>query len=342
MEEFSTRQHTKYCFEVPQHLGLERLDVLVAALVPGVSRSKAQKLIKMGLVQVDGNRRPQGFRPKAGVRVTVEIPEEPDAAPICQPDGLDILFEDEYLLAIAKRPGQVVHPGAGHRSGTIVDMLLASGRRLSSIGGPERAGLVHRLDKETSGVLLVAKDDKVHEALAQQFKDRKVGKAYLALVLGPKISDSGKFTTAYARKISDRRQFTSKARAGREAVTTFKSLLKGALCALVLAWPHTGRTHQIRVHLAEHGHPVVGDRIYGRAYPPPGSRPEAECQALREIERVALHAWALRFHHPATGDLRTVIAPVCSDFAKVCAKVFGEDWEQALPEDPFLDPLAQK
>ncbi len=207
------------------------------------------------------------------MELPVQVPAE---APVAQAGDLDILFEDDHVLAIAKRPGTVVHPGAGHRSGTLVNALLASGRSLSCIGGPERAGLVHRLDRETSGVLLVAKDDRTHEALARQFKDRTVRKAYLALVLGARIPDAGEIATAFGRRPGDRKQFTSRVRQGREAVTEYRTLLRGGLCALLLVWPRTGRTHQIRVHLAERGHPVVGDRVYGRAWPRPGSRPQEE------------------------------------------------------------------
>lgn len=336
MDEFSTASRTTHSFEVPATHPPERLDVLVAANVPGVSRSAAQRLIREGLVWVDGRRRPQGFRPPPGARVLVEWPvPAPPEAPVAQPGDLDILFEDETLLAIAKRPGVVVHPGAGHRSGTLVNALLASGRRLSSVGGPERAGLVHRLDRETSGVLLVAKDDQAHEALARQFKERTVRKAYLALVLGAAIPDAGEIATAFGRRPGDRKQFTSRVRQGREAVTEYRTLLRGGLCALLLVRPRTGRTHQIRVHLAERGHPVVGDRVYGRAWPRPGSRPAGEAEALRAMTRVALHAWALRFRHPAAGDERTLVAPVPRDFREVCAAVFGDGWVQALPGDPF-------
>ncbi len=325
-------------FETPATDPAERLDVLVAANVPGVSRSAAQRLIRQGLVQVDGRRRPQGFRPPPGAKVLVEVPVAPAAeVPVAPPGDLDVLFEDDHLLAVAKRPGVVVHPGAGHRSGTLVHVLLASGRALSSVGGPERAGLVHRLDRETSGVLLVAKDDTTHEALARQFRERAVRKAYLALVLGAGIPDAGEIVTAFGRRPGDRKQFTSRVRQGREAVTAYRTILRGALCALVLVWPRTGRTHQIRVHLAERGHPVVGDRVYGRAWPRPGSRPAGEAEALRAMTRVALHAWALRFRHPRTGETRTVVAPVPRDFSDVCSAVFGEQWIQALPEDPFPD-----
>lgn len=343
MDELSTASRTIHSFEVPGPPPTERLDVLIAAHVPGVSRSAAQRLIREGHVRVDGRPRPQGFRPGPGARIVVEVPVPAPRVPALQAESgdLDILFEDETLLAIAKRPGIVVHPGAGHRSGTLVNLLLASGRSLSSLGGPERAGLVHRLDRETSGVLLVAKDDRAHEVLARQFKERTLRKAYLALVLGAGIPDAGEIATAFGRRPGDRKQFTSRVRQGREAVTEYRTLQRGGLCALVLVRPRTGRTHQIRVHLAERGHPVVGDRVYGRAWPRPGSRPAAEAEALRAMTRVALHAWALRFWHPTTGEVATLVAPVPRDFRDVCTAVFGDDWSRALPEDPFQGCLSR-
>ncbi len=335
MDGISTPGPSIHTFEVPASDPPERLDVLVATVVPGLSRSRAQRLVKEGLVRVDGRPRPPGFRPRPGSHVVVEVPAPPSPEVHPEPGDLDILYEDDYLLAIAKRAGVVVHPGAGHRFGTLVHRLLASGRCLSSVGGPERAGLVHRLDRETSGVLLVAKDDRTHEALARQFQERTVRKAYLALVLGAGLPDHGEIATAFGRRPGDRKQFTGRVRQGRQAVTEFRTLLRGALCALVLVQPRTGRTHQIRVHLAEHGHPVVGDRVYGRAYPRPGSRPEREVQALRGMTRVALHAWALKFCHPASGEVQTVVAPLPKDLQGVCAAVFGQDFAEALPGDPF-------
>jgi 23S rRNA pseudouridine1911/1915/1917 synthase len=323
-------------FEVDPARGGGRLDVTVAAMAPGVSRSAAQRLIEVGLVLVDGRRRPQGFRVATGAVVRVSIPPAPERPPPGPlPGELTVLLEDDHVLAIAKRPGLVVHPGAGHQSGTLVDILLASGRSLSVVGGEDRPGLVHRLDRDTSGVMLVAKTDAAHEALSRQFKDRTVRKGYLALVLGPHLPDRGTFSSSFGRRVGDRKQFTGRVASGREAVTEYRTLLRGGLCALVLARPKTGRTHQIRVHLAEGGHPIVGDHVYGRAYPRPGSRPEAEAAAVRRIERQALHAWAIRFRHPATGEQIEVKAPLPRDLRAVLSAVFGEGWPEALPGDPF-------
>ena len=312
--------------------------MLVAARLPEVSRSQAQRLIRAGLVRVDGRVRAQGFRPAPGSVIEVTLPEPPrPSSPLAEPGDLEILYEDDRILAIAKRPGDVVHPGAGHRSGTVVNRLLASGRALSSIGGPERAGLVHRLDRETSGVLVIAKDDEAHAALARQFKDRTIRKAYLALVLGAGTPDRWRVQTAYGRRSADRRQFTGRVREGREAVTEFFTLLRGALCAWILAHPRTGRTHQIRVHLAEGGHPIVADRVYGRGYP--RTRAEtAETQALRRLNRTALHAWGLRFRHPGSGDPITLIAPVPEDLREVLRAIFGDEGLAVLSRDPFQSP----
>ncbi len=296
----------------------------IAALVPGVSRSAAQRLIDGGAVSVNGRRRPQGFRVPAGATLAVQVPAQtPRATPRPQAGDLDILFEDDDLLAINKRHGVVVHPGAGHQSGTLVNQLIATGRSFSVVGGEDRPGLVHRLDKDTSGVMLIAKNDATHIALAAQFKDRQVSKAYLALVLGPRIPDRGVIESDFGRRPGDRKQFTGKVRSGRKAITEYETLARAGLCALVLARPRTGRTHQIRVHLSEHGHPIVGDRIYGRAYPRPGSRPEDEAAALRIMTRHALHAYTIRFRHPGTGAWLEIVAPLPRDFANILEAVFG-------------------
>ena len=327
---------TIHTVSVGDDLGGDRLDVVVAALVPGVSRSAAQRLIKAGHVLVGDRRRPQGYRVPTGTELTVTIPPRasgPAAGPM--QGSLDILYEDEALVVINKRAGLVVHPGAGHRSGTLADLLLASGRALSVVGGTDRAGLVHRLDRDTSGVLMAAKDDRSHEALASQFKNRTINKAYLALVLGKSVPDRELISTLFGRRHGDRKQFTGRVSTGREAVTGYEALLRAELCSLLLVRPKTGRTHQIRVHLAERGFPVVGDRVYGRGYPRKGSLPTDEVTVLNGLKRLALHAYALRFTHPGTGSPQTVLAPIPRDLRVTLEGVFGPDWIVDLPKDPF-------
>jgi len=309
----------------------DRLDVTVAALVDGVSRSAAQRLIKAGLVHVDGRKRPQGSRVSSGNVLTVEIPEpDPAARKPSETMDLAIIYEDEYLVAVNKRQGIVVHPGAGHRSGTLADKLLASGRALSVVGGEDRAGLVHRLDRDTSGLVLAAKDDITHEAVASQFKDRTVSKAYLALVLGISKHEEGTIETCFGRRPGDRKRFTGRLDSGRKAVTTYETLMCANLCSLLLVRPKTGRTHQIRVHLSEQGLPVVGDRVYGRAYPKRGSVPKDEAEALHRIKRQALHAWTLRFEHPRTRETLKITAPLPRDMRAVIEAIFGDDWIEEL------------
>jgi 23S rRNA pseudouridine1911/1915/1917 synthase len=309
-----------------------RLDMAVAALVPGVSRSAAQRLIEQVRVRVDGRRRPQGFRVATGMELCVDVPAAaPRTAALApQASDLDVLFEDEHVMAIAKRPGTVVHPGAGHATGTLVNQLVASGRTFSVVGGEDRPGLVHRLDKDTSGVLLLAKTDAAHAALSAQFRDRTIKKAYLALVLGPHIPDRQVIRSSFGRRPGDRKQFTGRVESDREAVTEIEAVCRGGLCALVVARPRTGRTHQIRVHLAEGGHPIVGDRVYGRAYPKAGSQPATEAEALKGISRQALHAWGIRFRHPVDGRVVEVMAPPPRDFRTVLDAVFGTEWPEAL------------
>ncbi len=308
-----------------------RLDMAVAARFPAISRSSAQKLIKAGAVRVDGRLRPPGFRLQGDMTVDVTVPEASEnTGPRPENGNLDILFEDEFLLIINKKAGLVVHPGAGHGSGTLVNLLLASGRSFSTIGGTDRPGLVHRLDKDTSGAMVIAKDNVTHEMLTDMFKDRTIHKTYLALVLGPKIDQRGLIETGFARRTGDRKQFTGRVPDGKPAVTEFETLLRGNLCALVAARPRTGRTHQIRVHLSEAGHPIVGDRVYGRAWPKRGSKPEWEVEALEIIKRHALHAWRIEFVHPRTGAPVSVTAPLPPDFRKTLDGVFGDEWSGAL------------
>lgn len=310
-----------------------RLDMAIAARFPLISRSVAQKTVKNQGVLVNGRPKPPGFRLQEGLTVEITLPEAAEHKPVSADTGggsLDILWEDDYLMIVNKKAGLVVHPGAGHGSGTLVNILLASGRSFSTIGGEDRPGLVHRLDKDTSGVMVIAKDNATHEKLSNQFKDRVIQKTYLAIVLGPRINDRGIIETSFGRRSGDRKQFTGKVLDGKPAITEYETLLRANLCALVAAYPKTGRTHQIRVHLAESGHPVVGDHVYGRSHPKRGSLPGSEVEALENMKRHALHAWRIEFVHPATGAQISVKAPLPGDFRRTLDGLFGDEWLEML------------
>jgi len=290
----------------------ERLDVFLRARYPALSRGAIQRLIAEGHITINGRTVKPTHRPRAGERVMVIWPEpktawtEPEAIP------LDILYEDDDLLVLNKPAGMVVHPGAGNQAHTLVNALLHHCRGgLSGIGGVARPGLVHRLDKETSGCLVVAKNDPAHLALSAQFKTRATVKIYHAIVGGELSPESGQIQAAIARDPVHRQRMAVTAGAkGREALTSFRVLRRLAAATLLELRPHTGRTHQIRVHLKHLGHPVAGDAVYGAAQ----SRRLKEATGYA-APRVLLHAHTLEFRHPRTGEPMKFSAPWPDDFA---------------------------
>ena len=281
----------------------ERLDRFLAGALPAFSRSRLQTLIRDGFVTVNG----EPARPRDRVhRADVIEMREPKIAKIeAQPEpmDLDILFEDDDLLVLNKPAGMVVHPGAGNQSGTLVNALLAHCKNLSGIGGKERPGIVHRLDKETSGALVVAKNDAAHRDLSKQFADRKTGKTYLALVAGTPRKSFGTIDAPIARHPVHRQRMSVAQRAGRPAKTEYRVVRSSADRSLVECTIHSGRTHQIRVHLHHLGHPLLGDKVYA------GKR-------AGNFPRQMLHAWKLSFRHPRTVEPLSFTAPIPSDFAE--------------------------
>jgi 23S rRNA pseudouridine1911/1915/1917 synthase len=249
---------------------------------------------------------------KAGMRVEVEMPHaepsrvEPEAMPVA------VLYEDEHLLAIDKPPGMVVHPAPGARRGTLVNALVHRFGVLAGVGEPDRPGIVHRLDRDTSGVLLVARTVAALEALARQFRERTVEKRYLAIVRGSPTADSGTIDRAVGRHPRERKRMSVHSRRGRRAVTRWKVVERLPGATLLRLAPETGRTHQLRVHLAALGHPIIGDRVYG-------VRRRARDDAAVAVPRQALHAEEIRFAHPADGHPVTIRAPLPDDFATVLA-----------------------
>ena len=276
--------------------GGERLDRFLAERLSGLSRAQVQRLVKSGAVTVNGRPSKPAYRVEPGDRVEVELPEGEEEAPVLpEPIPLDIIYEDEHLLAVNKPAGMVVHPAVGHASGTLVNALLAYCPQVADVGGLERAGIVHRLDKDTSGLLLVAKDPGTHEALQRQFKHRLVRKTYLALVEGQVQPREGIVEAPVGRDRRARKRMAV-TRTGRPAITQYRAVEYFRRHTLLEVRPHTGRTHQVRVHLAWLGYPVVGDRVYGRRR-----------QSLLP-DRHFLHARELVFTHPVTGEKLTLTA----------------------------------
>jgi 23S rRNA pseudouridine1911/1915/1917 synthase len=287
-----------------------RLDRMLARLHPAISRARFQRLIATERVHVDGRIVDDpGFKVKSGQQMTIEVPEAEPAAPAAEHIPLDILFEDRHLIVLNKPAGLVVHPAAGHASGTLVNALLAHcGEELSGIGGVKRPGIVHRLDKDTSGILVVAKTDEAHKGLSQQFaahgRDGKLERAYLAFVWGVPERKSGTIATGIGRSTANRQKMAVSRRAdAREAITHYKLLESfGTACSLLECNLETGRTHQIRVHMAHIGHPLLGDTTYGGGYKSAATRLSTAAQAvLNTLKRQALHARLLAFEHPVTG-----------------------------------------
>jgi 23S rRNA pseudouridine1911/1915/1917 synthase len=288
---------------VPKVSAWLRLDRFLAMELPQYSRSRFQQLIRDGFVRLNGKTaRPRDIlRADDVVDLTEPPPEKIDNQPEAIP--LDILFEDDDLIVINKPVGLVVHPGAGHREHTLVNALLHHCSTLSGIGGKERPGIVHRLDKDTSGCLVVAKNDESHRGLSIQFAERGVEKIYLALVSRKLRKSAGVIEEKIGRHRVHRQRMSVTSERGREARTEYRVLRSSDQASLVECKLHSGRTHQIRVHLHHLGHPVLGDKVYA---------PKLTGKILRQM----LHAWKLGFHHPRTAEWRTFEAPMPNDFAE--------------------------
>jgi 23S rRNA pseudouridine1911/1915/1917 synthase len=284
---------------VPKEANRVRLDRFVADQLPRFSRSRIQQLIRDGFV----TRNQSAPRPRDLVHTgdTIELTEPPPDKIDTEPEDipLEILFGDRDLLVINKPAGLVVHPGAGHRKHTLVNALLHHCSNLSGIGGAERPGIVHRLDKDTSGCLVAAKNDETHRALSIQFAERSVEKIYLVLVAGKMRRVAGVIEERIGRHRVDRQRMSVQSERGRSARTDYRVLRASEQGSLVECQLHSGRTHQIRVHLHHLGHPVLGDKIYGRK---------------SHFSRQMLHAWKLGFRHPRTGEWKNFEAPLPNDF----------------------------
>jgi 23S rRNA pseudouridine1911/1915/1917 synthase len=271
---------------------------------------------------LDGARAKPAHLLKGGESLEVALEPPRPAKPQPEPIPLSILYEDADLVVVNKPAGMVVHPGAGNPAGTLVNALLAHCTDLAGVGGELRPGIVHRLDKETSGCIVVAKNERSLAGLQAQFKRRQVSKTYLALVHGSPRPE-GRIRTLHGRHPSDRKRFTGKVSRGREAITEWKVEEQLAGAALVRISLLTGRTHQIRVHFAESGHPLLGDALYGGTRREARLKPDVPARlAARELGRVALHSWKLVFMHPVSGTVISVEAPLPEDL-KRAAETLG-------------------
>lgn len=298
---------------VPPALAEQRVDQVLAALVDGLTRSQAQRLIREGHVTIDGRPANKAGEPvAAAATLVIDQPAPVPSTLQAQALPLPILYEDADIVVIDKPAGLVVHPGAGHGDGTLVNALLHHVEGLSGIGGEQRPGIVHRLDKGTSGVMVVAKHDRAHQSLARQFSDRQVEKEYLALVWGA-LEARRSIESAIGRDPHDRQRMSVRARHGRDAITVVVHAepLRGV--TLVRVSIATGRTHQIRVHLQSIGHPVVGDATYGGLRKPL----PLDLRVLATLDRPFLHAARLVLQHPTDGRRLTFEAAIPADLSRV-------------------------
>ena len=308
-----------YEVEITPELNKERLDKALAILLPAFSRSRLQAFILAGHVTVDGK---VAQNPKTkmleGQRVVLDEPQVEETPMGAEDIPLDIVFEDEALLVINKPAGLVVHPGAGNKNGTLVNALLGYCEdELSGVGGVKRPGIVHRLDKDTSGLMVVAKTDEAHQKLAAQFADRTLSRTYLAFVVGH-ILPEGTLDQNIGRSSHNRQKMAVRRVGGKEAITHFKVVEyfgeNAVVASLVECKLETGRTHQIRVHLANSGHPLIGDPVYGRAKSNPMlKRLWAENPGVWSDTRQALHAASIKFMHPITGERMKFSVPLPDD-----------------------------
>jgi len=321
-------------FVVSQEDAGKRLDAWLAASIDGVSRSAVGRALDEGRVLIGGAApKKAGQKLRVGDVVSFEPPDA-SALPSAEPEDIPvtIVHEDDHLVIVDKEAGMVVHPAPGHPRGTLVNALafhiqgtLAAELQPAEYG-VARPGIVHRLDRGTSGLLVVAKTEQALRRLQAQFKAHTSERVYLAVVIGTKLDDQGTIETLFARSKRDRKRMTGKTTEGKVAVTHWEVLARSEGFSLLRLQLETGRTHQIRVHLAEKGYPVVGDQVYGRPVPKGrGGKLAGELAAARRMERQALHAAVLGIKHPETGEMVRFVSQPPRDFEVLMRRCFGED-----------------
>jgi 23S rRNA pseudouridine1911/1915/1917 synthase len=299
----------------------KRLDVLVASLLSDCTRTSIAGLIVAEHIQVDGQPKKPGYRVKSGEKISGVIPPPVPPDPVKfkpEPIPIDILYEDDHIIVVNKQPGLVVHPAPGHFSGTLVNGLLYHCPDLGGIGGELRPGIVHRLDKDTSGTMIVAKNDAAHNNLSRQFKSRQIKKEYLALVHGIVKTATGSIKLPIGRHPVDRKRMSTISPKARTAETTWRVKEEFQGFTLLSLDLMTGRTHQIRVHCAALHHPIVGDKVYGprkleKTIARDHRQSDKILQVLKSVKRQMLHAWRLGFTHPVTQKEMCIESPVPDD-----------------------------
>ena len=319
MKEIMESPEEKTVTQIPREFAGQRADVFLSSFLADLSRSSIKKHIERGNILIDR----RTFKPSkiisGGESLSVNIPPPEPCGIEGEEIDIGVVYEDRDIIVVNKPAGMVVHPGAGITGGTLVNALLRMCGDLSGIRGEMRPGIVHRLDKETSGVMVVAKNDRAHESLSEQFKARETKKEYVAVVSGEMKKNSGVFSSRIGRSPSNRVKMTSFSKIGRDAETRWEVVerLRGA--TLVSVWPKTGRTHQIRVHFSENGFPVLADKVYGGKK----SRPRNSGTAGTLIGRHALHAKSLGFTHPATGKRLEFSAEIPEDMVSAIGFLRG-------------------
>lgn len=295
---------------VPEKSSGLRIDKFLTEICPDYTRSFLQKLLKSELVEVNGKPVKSSYKTAAGDTVTFEVPEAEEAEITAQEMPLDILYEDEDVILINKPKGMVVHPAAGHYEGTLVNGLMHHCReQLSGINGVMRPGIVHRIDMDTTGVLIVCKNDLAHNSIAEQLKVHSITRKYYAVVFGSLKDDEGTIHAPIGRHPNDRKKMSINSKNGKDAVTHYKVLERFHGYTLVECRLETGRTHQIRVHMASIGHPLLGDQVYGPAKQP------------FRLQGQTLHAGVLGFLHPRTGEYMEFSAPLPKYFEELLEKL---------------------
>lgn len=281
-------------FQIDDKDNGKRIDV-VSSEMSGISRSQIQHLIEKGLLTVNTQRIRANYRAKPGDRISIQIQDEEQKL-LKEDLPVEVLYKDDFLIVLDKPAGMVVYPAAGHPGGTLMNAVAYKSGELASVGGPLRPGVVHRLDKETSGVMVVALDDTAYYGLSEQFRTRTIDRKYIALVYGSLRDESGQISLRIGRSESDRKKMSTRIKRGKEALTSWKVIERFSSATLIEAKLGTGRTHQIRVHLASLGHPVLGDRTYGK-------KMQLEVGRKKVVfPRQMLHAEILGFIHPVKGQ----------------------------------------